>query len=102
MFKRFFIFLSLSFLASCVPNKDLIYLQGEPITKKNVYKLNDEPYRLQVDDVLSIELKAENEKYVALFKKTNTPFQTGNTSNGFETGTSPQVGYRIDRHGNIR
>ena len=102
MFKRFFIFLSLSFLASCVPNKDLIYLQGEPITKKNVYKLNDEPYRLQVDDVLSIELKAENEKYVALFKKTNIPFQTGNSTNGFETGTSPQIGYRIDRHGNIR
>ena len=37
-----------------------------------------------------------------MFKKTNIPFQTGNSINGFETGTSPQIGYRIDRHGNIR
>lgn len=102
MLKRFFIFLSLIFLASCVPNKDLIYLQGEPITKKNVYKLNNEPYRLQVDDVLSIELKAEDEKYVALFKKTNVPSQLSSNNGGFESGSSPQVGYRIDRHGNIR
>lgn len=86
MLKRFFIFLSLIFLASCVPNKDLIYLQGEPITKKNVYKLNNEPYRLQVDDVLSIELKAEDEKYVALFKKTNVPSQLSSNNGGFESG----------------
>ena len=102
MFKRFFLFLFLSFFASCVPNKDLIYLQGEPITRKNVYKLNNQPYRLQVDDVLSIELKAEDEKYVALFKKNENTNQLNSASGGFEKGVSAQIGYRIDRHGNIR
>jgi len=51
---------------------------------------------------LSIELKAEDEKYVALFKKTNVPSQLSSNNGGFESGSSPQVGYRIDRHGNIR
>jgi len=51
---------------------------------------------------LSIELKAEDEKYVALFKKTNVPSQLRSNNGGFESGSSPQVGYRIDRHGNIR
>ena len=102
MLKRFFILLSIIFLTSCVPNKDLIYLQGEPITKSNVYKLNNEPYRLQVDDVLSIDIKAEDEKLVALFKKSNIPNQINSTNGGFENGSVAQSGYRIDRHGNIR
>ncbi|WP_347174492.1 polysaccharide biosynthesis/export family protein [Polaribacter uvawellassae] len=86
-----------------MPYKDLIYLQGEPITKKNIYKLNNEPYRLQVDDVLSIDVKAEDEKYVALFKKSNNVNQTASIINGgFENGATALFGYRIDRHGNIR
>tara|TARA_R110001592_G_scaffold96636_4_gene277368 strand:- start:8825 stop:9607 length:783 start_codon:yes stop_codon:yes gene_type:complete len=102
MLKRFCVLLLVSFLASCIPSKDLIYLQGEPITKKNVYKLNNEPYRLQVDDVLTIDLKAEDEKIVALFKKSNNINQQNANTGGFENGTSAQTGYRIDRHGNIR
>ena len=94
--------LALFFLASCVPNKDLIYLQGTPVTKNNVYKLNNEPYRLQVDDVLAIDFKAEDEKYVALFKKSNSSVQAPSAVGGFENGSVAQAGYRIDRHGNIR
>lgn len=101
MLKRFFVLLLVFLSASCVPSKDLIYLQGEPITKKNVYKLNDEPYRLQVDDVLSIEIKAEDEKYIALFKKTNSS-SPSSINGGFENGSIAQLGYNIDRHGNIR
>ncbi|WKD86838.1 hypothetical protein KCTC32516_02218 [Polaribacter huanghezhanensis] len=102
MLKRFFVLLLVSFLTSCIPSKDLIYLQGDPISKKNIYKLNNTPYRLQIGDVLTIDLKAEDEKYVALFKKSNTTNQSGLNGGGFERGISDQIGYRIDRHGNIR
>jgi polysaccharide export outer membrane protein len=102
MLKRFFILLLVFLAASCVPSKDLIYLQGEPVAKKNVYLLNNQPYRLQVDDVLSIDLKAEEEKYVALFKKSTNTNQVNSNNGGFENGSSNQSGYSIDRHGNIR
>jgi polysaccharide export outer membrane protein len=103
MLKRFFILLLVLLAVSCVPNKDLIYLQGEPVTKKNVYKLNNEPYRLQVDDVISIDIKAEDEKYVALFMKSSSANQSNlNNGGGFENGSNLQSGYMVDRHGNIR
>jgi polysaccharide export outer membrane protein len=94
MRKLFLIFISICFLTSCVPNKDLVYLRGNPVDKKEVYKLNNAPYRLQVDDVLSINIKAKNEESVALFKKSGSggPSLIGNL----------QSGYSIDRHGNIR
>ncbi|MFT4576816.1 MAG: polysaccharide export outer membrane protein [Polaribacter sp.] len=100
MFKRLLIIISISLFASCVPNKDLVYLQGKPVTKKDVYKLNKEPYRLQVDDVLSIDIKAKDEKSVALFKKTTSENQ--NRANQLNTAENLQTGYSIDRHGNIR
>jgi polysaccharide export outer membrane protein len=82
-----------------VPNKDLVYLQGKPVSKKDVYRLNNKPYKLQVDDVLSIDIKAKDEKSVALFKKTVSLNQSNNQSN---LGANLQTGYSVDRHGNIR
>ena len=98
MLRRLLIIISISFFASCVPNKDLVYLQGKPVAKKDVYKLNNEPYRLQVDDVLSIDIKAKDEQSVALFKKTLNTQGLASASNGADL----QSGYSIDRHGNIR
>ncbi len=102
MFKRFILLLTVFYLASCVPNKDLVYLQGKPVVKKNVHKLNDVPYKLQVHDVIVIDLKAKNEESVALFKKVakSAGGQQLNTQ-GFESGADVS-GYNIDRHGNIR
>lgn len=99
MLKRLLIIILISFFASCVPNKDLVYLQGKPAVKKDVYKLNNQPYRLQVDDVLSIDIKAKDEKSVALFKKSETNNQ-GSSGRGVEVNLL--TGYSIDRHGNIR
>ena len=110
MYKRLLIVFSVCFFASCVPNKDLIYLQGDPVAKKNVHKLNNQPYRLQVDDVLSIDIKAKDEKSVSLFKKSGGVSQGYNTNNndsrnrnsGNSSGGSLENGYSVDRHGNIR
>jgi len=84
-----FLLFFLSFLSSCVPNKNLIYLQGEPVAKKEIHKINDAPYKLQVGDNIVIGVKSDNEELISIFN--NTGVQASN-------GTS----YSIDRHGNIR
>ncbi|RUA11754.1 MAG: sugar transporter [Flavobacteriia bacterium] len=96
--------LQLLFLAviysSCIPNKDLIYFQGEPVPRDSIYQLQDKPYRLQVNDMLYIDIKSANPELVQLFKN-STSTQNGNTNN-----ISPEMiyfkSYSVDRHGNIR
>ncbi|NHM01080.1 polysaccharide biosynthesis/export family protein [Flavobacterium difficile] len=94
--KIFFIF---QLLASCIPFKDTLYLE------KNKDKVADieinadayKPYRLQVDDIVAIEIKASNPKDVEIFNKTESK-TTG-------TVTQDQLyfsGYQVDGYGNIR
>jgi polysaccharide export outer membrane protein len=84
-------------MSSCVTTKKMTYFQGEPIKKSDIYKLNNEPYRLQINDILYIEIKAENPDLVSLFK---TSIATGNNSNAGDNLYFN--GYTVDRHGNIR
>ena len=98
MLKQLLIIVGVSFFVSCVPNKDLVYLQGVTAVKKDVFKVNNKPYRLQVDDVLSITIKAKDEKSVALFQKATA--SGTNASQNREVDL--QTGYSIDTHGNIR
>ena len=86
--------------ASCIPNKDLVYFQGEPSSKNAVYKILNEPYKLQVNDIIDIRIKADDEKLVALF---NPIQQLGNQVNNQLTEQSLYFNsYSIDRHGNVR
>lgn len=85
------------FLTSCVPTKDLIYLQDKGnSTTANVVESTNKPYRLQTNDVLSITIKALDERLVEMFSTTN------------KTQLSPTIeslffnGYTVDDHGNIR
>lgn len=96
--KLYILFLLSVLLTSCVPNKDLVYLQNKngtsvaPITASN-----QKPYRLQVNDLLNISIRAIDPKLVEIFNPSggqtiiSTPDQ-GNYLNG----------YTIDDHGNIR
>lgn len=84
----------LVFLTSCISKKKLTYYQGEPAPKTELYKLNNEPYRLQVNDILYIDIKAENPELVLLFEN--------RSSGGSSGGDMYLTGYTIDRHGNIR
>jgi len=96
--------------ASCIPNKDLVYLQGQPSENKDIYKSNDVPYKLQVHDVITIDVKTtspEKDKLVALFKKSNQGISTSLVNNrdgnqGFSNGSNYLSGFSVDRHGNIR
>ena len=94
--KIFFVF---QLLTSCIPFKDTLYLE------KNKDKVADieinadayKPYRLQVDDILSVEIKSNNPKDVAVFSK------TGNSTGGIVNQDQLYFdGYQIDNSGNIR
>ena len=98
MLKRLIVIIGLSFFASCVPNKDLMYLQGTSVVKKDIFKVNSTPYRLQVNDVLSIAIKAKDENSVALFQKVVSSRLASSQSSGVDL----QSGYSVDIHGNIR
>lgn len=99
-FKQIFKIIAISLLlTSCVPFKDTLYLE------KNKDKVADieinadayKPYRLQVDDIVSIEIKSNNPKDIEIFNKTESK----------NTGTVNQdqlyfSGYQIDGYGNIK
>ena len=96
MKKLFLYVFVLSFLSSCISSKKLTYFQGEPAQKSDLYRLNNEPYRLQVNDVLYIDIKAENPEIVALFKNSESTSSSAGGEGLYFTG------YTVDRHGNIR
>lgn len=86
------------FFTSCIPTKDLIYLQNKNGTSSDVpiSEVMSKPYRLQVNDVLSITIKADDPKLVSIFNPTNK----GETDN---VGSSLYFsGYTVDDHGSIR
>ena len=94
----FLIILFLTFFTSCISTKQMTYFQGEPISKSELYKLNNEPYRLQINDILYIDIKGNNPEIVAMFTSNG-----GNTSNAAsKTQNLYFTGYSVDRHGNIR
>ncbi len=90
----FFIILSMS---SCLTTKQTTNFQGEISDKVTLHKMENKPYKLQVNDVLSISIKAENPKLVALFNTSSISESNNINSNGLYFN-----GYSVDRHGNIR
>ena len=88
------LFLVFIFLfSSCVPTKDLIYLNGTPKENKEIHKINTNPYKLQVGDNISIDVTSDNVNLVAVFLK---------SSGSLSENTSSPVIYSIDINGNIR
>ncbi len=82
---------------SCVPTKDLIYLQKSEITETTpVTAIVFKPYRLQTSDILNISIKAIDPSKVEIFNSGSAAQQTlGGEGLYFN-------GYTIDDHGNIR
>ena len=82
---------------SCVPTKDLIYLQKAETTQTaTVLPIISKPYRLQTSDILNINIKAIDSKIVEIFNSGLASQQTLNAEGLYFTG------YSIDDHGNIR
>lgn len=86
------------FFTSCVPTKDLIYLQKKEKndTINAINPVVAKPYRIQTNDILIITIKAIDPKLVAIFTPTNQE-TTVRTDAGLYFD-----GFTVDDHGNIR
>ncbi|UFH35779.1 polysaccharide biosynthesis/export family protein [Flavobacterium acetivorans] len=96
----FYLFLSISVLfTSCIPTQDLIYLQKKNSvqTETAISAVVTKPYRLQTNDVLSINIKAIDPKLVAIFSTTNQAELGSKSESGLYFD-----GFTVDDHGNIR
>ena len=57
---------------SCISTKDLTYLQPNVTSKSDSIKVAQEvskPYRIQTNDILSVNIKALDQKLVEMFLK---------------------------------
>lgn len=96
----FLLLLIIGFSAvSCIPNKDLIYLQNakQDSVSVAVNPVVNKPYRVQVNDILSIKIKALDQKLVEMFN----PSEVQGTQAQSEQGLYFN-GFSVDDHGNIR
>ncbi|MCD9575231.1 polysaccharide biosynthesis/export family protein [Flavobacterium soyae] len=83
---------------SCIPLNDLVYLQDKNTSSEqnNITSVESKPYRLQVNDVISIDIKAIDSKLVSIFNKTE------NSSVGKSESALYFDGFTVNDHGNIR
>ena len=84
---------------SCVPTKDLIYLQdksnGQAVQAVNPVAMK--PYRLQINDIINVTIKAIDPKLVEMFSPTASGQQSNQTDQSLYFN-----GFTVDDHGNIR
>lgn len=98
IFKFFIVFVVATSLFSCIPNKDLIYLQdyGNKPDGIVINEFDAKPYRVQVNDILSINIKALDQKLVEMFNASTQQTQQHTAQTIYFTG------YNVNQHGNIR
>lgn len=95
----FGLLLSISVLfSSCISTRDLVYLQNKNETnvETTISAVASKPYRLQTNDVLSINIKANDPKLVEIFSTTNE------AESGKSEASLYFNGFTVDDHGNIR
>ena len=90
--------LSLSF-TSCIPTKKLTYLQADETATDSIISIQrlQKPYRIQVNDLLSIRVKALDQELVGMFNPINE-------DNANATGEERMYydGFTVNSQGNIR
>ncbi|WP_445737902.1 polysaccharide biosynthesis/export family protein [Mariniflexile sp.] len=103
MMKQFFWFICLAIsvlCSSCITNKDVVYLQDKGTITNDSLLLKElsKPYRVQVNDILSINVKALDNELTAIFNPVEGTGVNGNQ------GQSALYfnGFTIDLHGNIK
>jgi len=99
MFKQFAFFTLagiMIFCNSCITNRDVVYLQdkGTVVDNSSQIAALAKPYRVQINDVLSIDVKALDKELVEIFNPTTNDI--GNTQQALYF-----TGFTVDLHGNI-
>lgn len=92
------VLLSCFLTTSCITNKDLVYIQKAETASESdaIQPVAIKPYRVKVNDVLSVTIKALDQKLVAMFNPSpENALSRSDQSLYFD-------GFTVDDHGNIR
>lgn len=100
--KRFLLVMGLilsSLLTSCIPHKDIVYLQNKEMATDSLQLMVEQqkPYRVQINDILNIRVKSIDQKSVSILN----PIGEGNL-NASSSERAYFDGFTVDVHGNIR
>ena len=86
-------------ISSCISNKELVYLQNQGVAADSTLAITEKqkPYRVQINDILNIRVKALDQSNVQIFNPVGEANlnATGNERAFFD-------GFTVDLHGNIR
>lgn len=86
-------------LTSCIPHKDTLYMQNKntALDSLQILKEQQKPYRVQINDILNIRVKALMQDKVSIF---NPVGDSNLNASGQERAYFD--GFTVDVHGNIR
>ncbi|MDO6758733.1 polysaccharide biosynthesis/export family protein [Tamlana sp. 2_MG-2023] len=86
---------------SCITNKDVVYLQDHRDENDTIPVLRElpKPYKVQVNDLLSINVKALDEELTKIFNPVET---NNNNANGQNQSNLYFNGFTVDDHGKIK
>lgn len=93
----------IAFVSSCIPNKDLVYLQNKKGTEQSieVSQAFSKPYKVQVNDILSVNIKALDQRLVDMFNPSSSSGQQQGQAMMSQNGLYFN-GFTVNDHGNIR
>ena len=100
--KQFLLIIGLilnGFLTSCIPHKDIVYLQNKHSATDSLQMMVEQhkPYRVQISDILNIRVKSIDQKSVTILN----PSDEGRL-NASSSERAYFDGFTVDVHGNIR
>ena len=72
LFRLAIVTLLIGSVTSCVPVKEMIYLQSEEDITEKVFEYQKEEYKLQVNDILDVQIRSMNEEANKLFSTQGT------------------------------
>lgn len=86
-------------MMSCIPNKELVYLQNQETAMDSTQVITEKqnPYRIQINDILNIRVKSMDQKNVQIF---NPAGEANLNASGEQRAYFD--GFTVDLHGNIR
>ena len=88
-----------AFFSSCVPHKDTVYLQVKEVALDTTQIILEvqKPYRVQINDILNINVKALDQDNIQIF---NPAGEVNLTASSEERAYFD--GFTVDLHGEIR
>jgi polysaccharide export outer membrane protein len=99
--KLLIIFLSCVIVSSCIPQKDIVYLQDKGNSTNDTITNNlsevQKPYRVQINDILNVRVKALDQETVSILNPAG--------EENLNAGSAERAyfdGFTVDVHGNIR